>query len=233
VLNDPDLKAHAPAVVDDAAATYYAWGQARGSTDEALDAYNKLRQRFPKSVWATRATEQVASIYVGRADALRKKGQYAKAIQSYERVIDDYPHAGAVDRARTGVVEAETAWRRNLAGRLVDAIAEADRGADRLDGCYRQLDAGQKVKCLDVYLIGFGDTGLSIPDRFPALQAAYRQYRSALGILDEVKKILIDRCKSSWKYVTQQEVDTGRTRIKNTRGKLGQAKTAAEAAKAR
>jgi phage antirepressor YoqD-like protein len=63
--------------------------------------------------------------------------------------------------------------------------------------------------------------------------ATYYAWGQARGTLDEVKKILIDRCKSSWKYVTQQEVDTGRTRIKNTRGKLVQAKKAAEAAKAR
>jgi len=229
VLDDPALKAHASGVAEAAASAYYAWGQSQGATDGALSAYADLRQRFPKSKWASQAAEAAATIYLGRADAQRQAGKYSDAISAYDRIIKDYPNTKAAGQAKTNRAKAEATWRSGYATKLLAAVTTAQEGADKLSGIYTTLSGiFGTVFCSTISAVKFGDTQLTIPDRFPSLQTAYRNYRDALSLLAEAKKILTDKCPGS---ATSTMLSNGKAKISAAKSKLNQAKQAAEAAK--
>ena len=228
-LNDPTLQPYASGAAEGAAAAYYAWGQSLGVGETALTTYATLRQRFPESTWAPKAAEAAASIYLGRADAKHLAGNYADAVSAYERLIGDYPGTKAAGQAKTSLAQAEATWRSGYADKLLAAIATAQKGADALSGLLNTLSSGTKVSCVLISMTSFGDTELTIPSRFSSLQTAYNNYRSALTSLEEAKKIIV--CTGIINWVTDNEINTAKSKTNSAKSKLSQAKKAADAAK--
>ncbi len=228
-LNDPTLQPYASGAAEGAAAAYYAWGQSLGAGEGALTTYATLRQRFPKSTWAPKAAEAAASIYLGRADIQHLAGNYADAVSAYERIIGDYPGTEAAGQAKTSLAQAEATWRGGYADKLLAAVVKAQKGADALSGLLNTLSSGTKVSCSLIAMTSFGDTKLTIPSRFSSLQTAYNNYRSALTSLEEAKKIIV--CTGIINWVTDNEINSAKSKLNSAKSKLNQAKKAAEAAK--
>lgn len=65
----------------------------KGSQDEALACWRRLAGEFPKSRYADKALFNMGEVYF-------KKGEFLKAEEAYERIIQDYPNGDFVKKAQ-------------------------------------------------------------------------------------------------------------------------------------